>query len=142
MDQLELINNVTSDIGNFVLVIFGFSITLFTVLYSFILSKKEQLIEYSNKIKDGSADLTIIIRESRSKSIIAKLKNFNRHLIITIFINLIIYTLCITCKYLIISIELKKNLAIALGIFAILMVLYVFAMLIITVRDYLKITKT
>jgi hypothetical protein len=142
MDQLELINNVTSDIGNFVLVIFGFSITLFTVLYSFILSKKEQLIEYSNKIKNGSADLTIKIRESRSKSIIAKLKNFNRHLIFTIFVDLIIYILCIICKYLLISIEFKKNFAIALGISGILMVLYVFAMLIITVRDYLKITKT
>ena len=37
MDKLELYNNILGDIGNFVLVIFGFSVTLFTVLYSFII---------------------------------------------------------------------------------------------------------
>jgi len=142
MEKIELFNNILADIGNFVLVIFGFSVTLFTVLYSFILSKKEQLIEYSDKIKKGNEDFIVNRRESNAKKIIDRLKKINNHLIIIIFVDFIIYVFCMGTKYIINSLNLKEPITIALGFTALVMAIYVFGMLIITVSDYLKITKT
>ena len=99
MNKLELYNNILGDIGNFVLVIFGFSVTLFTVLYSFIIGKRELLKEYSDKIKQGDQDILIHQRHSNAKKFIARFKKFNNHLIFTIFIDLIIYLTCIIMKY-------------------------------------------
>lgn len=50
MDNLGFLDSILSDIGNFALVIFGFTATLFTVLYSFILGRREQLKEVSDRI--------------------------------------------------------------------------------------------
>lgn len=141
MDKIELYNSVLSDIGNLVLVIFGFSVTLFTVLYSFIIAKREQLIEYSDKIKNGNKDLLILQRQSNAIKFIEKFRTFNRHLIITVFVDLFIYIACMIFKYLVSDLCIKEKATWILGIIASLIIGYVSIMLIITIKDYLKITK-
>lgn len=141
MDKIELYNSVLSDIGNLVLVIFGFSVTLFTVLYSFIIAKREQLIEYSDKIKNGNKDLLILQRQSNAIKFIEKFRTFNKHLIITVFVDLFIYIACMLFKYLVCDLSVKEKATWTLGIIASLIIGYVSIMLIITIRDYLKITK-
>jgi hypothetical protein len=44
-------NNILSDISNINLVILGISITIFTVVYSFLINKKQELIKLSNNTK-------------------------------------------------------------------------------------------
>ena len=141
MDKIEFYNSVLSDIGNLVLVIFGFSVTLFTVLYSFIIAKREQLKEYSDKIKLGSKDLLIHQREANAVKFIEKFRAFNKHLIITVFIDLLIYVSCMVMKYFIYNLEIKKLSTQIMGGTALVIVIYVTIMLVITIKDYLKITK-
>jgi hypothetical protein len=141
MDKIELYNSVLSDIGNLVLVIFGFSVTLFTVLYSFIIAKREQLKEYSDKIKSGNKDILILQRQSNSIKFITKFRSFNKHLIITVFVDLFIYVCCILIKYLVCNLDIKEKATWFMGIIASLIIGYVTIMLIITIKDYLKITK-
>lgn len=141
MEKIELYNSLLGDIGNFVLVVFGFSVTLFTVLYSFILSKREQLKEFSDKIKNGSQDPLIHQRHSNAKKFIERFKRFNNHLIVTIFVDLIVYTSCMFIKYFISNIEVKETSTLLMGIFAIFIIIYVAVMLTLTVKDYLRITK-
>jgi hypothetical protein len=141
MEKIELYNSLLGDIGNFVLVVFGFSVTLFTVLYSFILGKREQLKEFSDKIKNGSQDPLIHQRHSNAKKFIERFKRFNNHLILTIFVDLIVYISCMFIKYFINDIGVKKTSTMAIGISAIFIIIYVAIMLTLTVKDYLRITK-
>ncbi len=141
MDKLELYNSILGDIGNFVLVVFGFSVTLFTVLYSFIIGKREQLKEYSDKIKNGNQDPQVNQRHSNAQKFIDRFKKFNAYLVLTIFIDLVVYITCIAIKYFIDNIVVKEWSTIIIGGFAILIVVYVSIMLTITVKDYLRITK-
>lgn len=141
MDKIDIINNILSDIGNFVLVIFGFTVTLFTVLYSFILGKREQLKEYSERIKKGEIDPLLHQRESFAKNIIVRLKGLNNHLICIISVSFLMYLFSIVIKYLVEESYLKKDLLIALGIISLLLVLYVAIMLFLTIKDYVKNTK-
>lgn len=141
MEKLELYNSLLGDIGNFVLVVFGFSVTLFTVLYSFILSKREQLKEYSDKIKYGSKDPLIFQRHSNAKKFIVRFKKFNNHLIATIFIDLSVYLACMIIKYLINNLQIKEISTIGIGILTSIIIVHVTIMLTLTVKDYLKVTK-
>ena len=47
--------NILNDITNFFLVILGIAITLFTVIYSFIVNKKEELIKINEDINIGKS---------------------------------------------------------------------------------------
>lgn len=141
MEKIELYNSLLGDIGNFVLVVFGFSVTLFTVLYSFILGKREQLKEFSDKIKNGSQDPLIHQRHSNAKKFIERFKRFNNHLIVTIFVDLIVYISCMFIKYFINDIGVKETSTMTIGISAIFIIIYVAIMLTLTVKDYLRITK-
>ena len=141
MDKIELYNNILGDIGNFVLVVFGFSVTLFTVLYSFIISKREQLKEYSDKIKYGDKDPLTHQRHSNAKKFIERFKRFNIHLIVTIFLDLVTYIACMLIKYLTSELKSKEIATFIIGILTFLVIIYVAIMLIITIKDYLKITK-
>lgn len=141
MEKLELYNSLLGDIGNFVLVVFGFSVTLFTVLYSFVLSKREQLKEYSDKIKQGNNDPLIYQRHSNAIRFIARFKKFNNHLIATIFIDLFVYLACMTIKYFVESVKIKETSTIVIAILTGLIIVYVAIMLTLTVRDYQRVTK-
>lgn len=141
MTNMDLINNILSDLGNFVLVVFGFSVTLFTVLYSFVIGKRELLIEYSEKMKRGSTDPIIAQRRSNAQKVIAKFKTFNLYLIVAIFADLIIYLFCILTKYFVKCICIKEYITIGLGGFSLIIFLYISVMLIVTIKDYFEITK-
>ena len=141
MDKIELFNSILSDIGNLVLVLFGFSATLFTVIYSFILSKREQLKEYSDKIKDGNKDILVLQRHSNAIKFINNFRSFNKHLIFTVIADLIIYICCMISKYFIECLDLKETITFIISCTTTFIVIYVIIMLIITIKDYLKVTK-
>lgn len=143
MDKIDIINSALSDVGNFVLVVFGFTITLFTVLYSFILNKRELLNEISDSIKRGTGtpDPLLHQRSTNAKRIITRLKRLNCHLIAIIITTFVVYVLCMSAKYLIDEFNYKTILIIIVGVIAIIVVIYVFIMLILTIKDYIKNTR-
>ncbi len=141
MDKIQFLNSILSDIGNFALVIFGFSVTLFTVLYSFVLTKKEQLIEYSDKIKKNEQDPLLFKRYSNIIKQIASLKRLNFHLIIEISTNFVLYFICLLVKYMTIKDCLKSDFTFIIALITFLIAIYVIVLLVITFRDYNRSTK-
>ena len=141
MDNLGFLDSILSDIGNFALVIFGFTATLFTVLYSFILGRREQLKEVSDRIKQGEQNPIIYQRQSNAMVYIKSMKNFNVHLIIALISNLVIYVTCMGTKYFLSIVEIKKIIVIGLAIAIALILVYVVFMLIVTIRNYISSTK-
>ena len=141
MEKIDIINSALSDVGNFVLVVFGFTITLFTVLYSFILNKRELLNEISDRLKSGEQDPLLYQRSSSSKRIIDRLKRLNSHLIVIIAITFITYFLCMLSKYFIDDLCFKIVLIKIVGIITFFIISYVSIMLFLTIKDYIKNTK-
>jgi len=139
---MEILLDILGDIGNFSLVIFGFSATLFTVLYSFILNKREILKELSNKIKGGKIDPLLSQRKSNAILYIYKMKKMNFHLIVSLFLSLTVYVASIIVKYFIHKQETKEAFVMVLSICSLLIIVYIISMLIKTIESYVKSTKT
>ena len=93
------LKDILSDITNFSLVIFGFSATLFTVIYSFILNKREYLKELSDLIKNGNSDPLVSQRKTNTIQYITSMKKLNFQLIISLCLSLFIFLICIFSKY-------------------------------------------
>lgn len=139
MVDTTIIENALSDIGNLSLVIFGFSVTLFTVIYSFIYMKKEQAVEYGEIIKKGNPSPFVLTRHRNAINVIYDYKKCNKHLIFIIFMNITMYLSSIFLTYYII--QEKELCTIILGGISIIMILYIITILIITIKDYRYITK-
>lgn len=136
------INEILSDICNFQLVVFGIAISLFTLLYSFMMNRREQLKILSDKIKSGNTSPEIIQRIEFSKSYISRLKRTNIHLIIISILSLFVYLFswfamriidCITVKTALFYIS--SSLTVAIIIYIILILWHVFF------KEYSKSTK-
>lgn len=94
MSSVKLIDEILRDLWNFHLILMGISLSIFTLFYSFILSKKDQLLELSFQIKIGNNDPLFSQRERNLIRYIKKLKKFNDQFIfLTIFTFLIAITI-------------------------------------------------
>lgn len=91
----EICNNIPDvifqQIGSFALSIFGIGITLFTVIYSFIINKKDFMNEIEPKILNGN-----ICPELKSRYIIAekyvdRQKVINKHILNISLLSIVIY---------------------------------------------------
>ncbi|WP_378018604.1 hypothetical protein [Adhaeribacter terreus] len=138
---IDLINNLLSDIANFHFVIFGIALSLFTVLFSFILNKREELRGYSERIKLGEESISLFQKNQAAKNFIKKLKRVNFHIIIIIFISLIMYVLVWIVKNFLINNFNKLYLFYILSALSILIFIYVFSIIIKVILDYNRLTK-
>lgn len=96
----SLLTGILSDISNFALVIFGFCATLYTVIYSFILNKKDLLKEISEAIKTGEKVVLQTQKEQNYINYIRKMRTFNKYIIVCLWTSLIIYVFSLVVKYL------------------------------------------
>lgn len=96
---MESLGNLLSDISNFALVIFGFCATLYTVVYSFVLNKKELLIEISEQIKLGEKVPLQTLKEISYRNYIIRMRKFNNYIIICLWSSLMLYVLTLIVKY-------------------------------------------
>lgn len=87
MIDIEKINALLNDIWNFQLLLFGLVVTLFTVIYSFIITKRDELRSIAYTIKSGDQTSILKQRETFAKNYIVRLKKINNHLIILILIT-------------------------------------------------------
>jgi hypothetical protein len=141
MTEMDILNNLLSDIGNFSLVIFGFTATLFTVIYSFIINKRENLKEISDKIKDGQIDPIMSQRKSNAVRYITSMKTINFQLIISLFSSLTLYIISLLFKYISIDNCIKNYAVVILGILMLLVLIQIIYILITTIKKYINETK-
>lgn len=81
MFDMDLVNNILNDIWNFQLVIFGLAVTLFTVLFSFVIAKRDELRSISELIKNGDNTISIKQKETFAIKYINRLKSINDNLL-------------------------------------------------------------
>lgn len=96
---MDSLINILSDISNFALVIFGFCATLYTVIYSFILNKKESLNEITELIKLSEKVPLQTLKETSFKNYIIRMRRFNSYIIYCLWSSLIIYIASLIIKY-------------------------------------------
>ena len=116
-----------SDLWNFHLVLIGISLSIFTLLYSFILNKRDELRAISEQIKNGDKSPTLIQKERFAIKYISRLKKFNTNCLVififsTFFCCLSWVTLRMIRDY---QIILKQWFMIVIGVLTIILCLYV-----------------
>lgn len=119
--------------------LFGIGITVFTVLYSFILNKKNELSIYTElKRRQKKSSKTILDQKIIfAESYISSAKRINIHLLILIFYTFIISIISIILIYVndSLSKEVSEIVNVILSAFSILSLIYILIMLIkVTIR--------
>ncbi len=89
--SIDQINDILNDLWNFHLVLFGVALSIFTLLYSFILSKRDELKGISEQVKAGDKNPLLTQRESFAKKYILRLKSANNHAALTILITFVLF---------------------------------------------------
>ena len=89
--NIEQLNEILNDLWNFHLVLFGVALSIFTLLYSFILSKRDELKSISEQVKIGDKSPMLAQRESFAKKYIIRLKSANNHAALTILVTFILF---------------------------------------------------
>ena len=136
------INEILSDICNFQLVVFGIAVSLFTLLFSFIMSKREQLKVYSNEVKLGNSNPETFQKIEFCKSYISRLRRTNRHLMIISVSTLSIYLFSWVSLRLIDCLSSKLVLFKIAALLSILMIIYIVLILwYVLYKEYSKSTK-
>lgn len=73
----EIIRDCLSDLWEFHLVIVGISLSIFTLLYSFILNKRDELRNIAEQIKNSGTNPSLIQKEKFATTYIRRLKRLN-----------------------------------------------------------------
>ena len=116
-----------SDLWNFHLVLVGISLSIFTLLYSFILNKRDELKTISEQIKNGDKSPILVQKERFAIRYISRLKKFNTNcLFIFIFSTLFCCWSWVTLRIINdCQIMLKQWSMILIGVLTIILCLYV-----------------
>jgi len=125
--EITTINSILSDLWNFHLVLIGISLSIFTLLYSFILNKRDELKTISEQIKNGDKNPTLVQKERFAIKYISRLKKFNTNcLFIFIFSAFFCCWSWVTLRMLSdCQIIIKQWFMVAIGILTIILCLYV-----------------
>lgn len=75
--DISIINNCLSDLWNFHLVLIGISLSVFTLLYSFILNKRDELRNIAEQIKCNGINPSLEQKEKFAITYIRRLKKLN-----------------------------------------------------------------
>lgn len=136
----ETIISLISDISNFNLGIFGISITVFTVLYAFILSRKDSLRDLNDIIKLGNDSPFLVQRVSFFATHSKKWKKLNNHLRNIIATSIIFFFAGMLLKYLPLT-HITKTIAISIIILTLFLSIYIIIVLILVFKNYSKTTS-
>ena len=137
-----IIESILSDICNFQLVVFGFSISIFTLLFSLIMNKRDQLKIYSDYFKNGNSSPEIDQKSSFSISYISRLKKINKYLIIQIFFSFFLYLLSWFNLRIVNVYCLKLTLFYIIVLLSFIIILFIIHFLIFTLlKEYYSSTK-
>jgi len=125
--ELSTINNCLSDLWNFHLVLIGISLSIFTLLYSFILNKRYELKTIAEQIKSGDKSPSLVQKENFAIQYILRLKKFNANCICIFLTSTILCGLSWVALRIFSDCQVSVKLwfMIIIGILTILLCLYV-----------------
>lgn len=92
MLNCEEITNIINQISNIQLAILGITITVFTVLYAFIMTKKDELKILSNQIKIGDKSPLVLQKANFVARNISKLKSINDKVVYVILFSFVFFS--------------------------------------------------
>ena len=139
---MEFYNNILTDSGNFALVIFGFTATLFTVVFSFIIMERDKLIELSELIKSGQKNPILFEKESKINRRIRGYKKLNKLLLIALITNFVIYCSSVIIKYFVYNEVYKEYASYGIGAIMIVVSVLIICLIVYVIYKYLGATKT
>ena len=141
--EITTTNDILSDLWNFHLVLIGISLSIFTLFYSFILNKRDELKTISEQIKNGEISPTLAQKERFAIKYISRLRKINTNcLYIFIFSSFLCCWSWVTLR--IISdcqTMLKQWFMIVIGILTIFLCFYVVFQFIKIYKHYNSETK-
>ena len=85
------IADLYTNMYNINLGLFGISVTVFTVIYSFIISRRNDVVLFQNQQKQGDNSPSLKQKISFSKSNIGKLKKINKSAIGMMLLSLLLF---------------------------------------------------
>lgn len=129
--------NLISDISALGLTIFGIGVTIFTVIYSFIINKKEYLNSLAPRILNGDACPELISRYKITQRYIEKQKFINVYMIILSILSLLTYISSMIYKY----VSNPYWLGILCICLASILIIYLLFIVIYFILNYFKTTK-
>lgn len=91
MMKISQINELYNDLWNFHLVLFGIALSIFTLLYSFILSKRDEIRNIAEQVKSGDKNPLLSQKENFAKKYINRLKSINDKIVIIVILSLIFF---------------------------------------------------
>ena len=121
------VNQVLNDIWSLHLVFFGAGLAIFTLLYSFILSKRDDLKLLADQFKTGNENPTLVQRESFSIKYIQRLKKINDKVLILIVMTFSSFLAAWVGHRLVEDCELKRYMFYILSTLTVLMLILFFA---------------
>lgn len=92
--QPEFVKNCLTDLCSIHLTIIGLCLTVFTLLYSFVFSKKSEISVYSEELKSKLVDPLIAQKYGQVKSYIQRLSNIICKCKYTLIMSTLIWCLC------------------------------------------------
>lgn len=92
--NISQINNILSDMWSYDLVIIGILLSLFVLLYSFIIAKRDELRVIATEIKNKGVDPTLKVREQHAIAYIKNLQKLNNRCIILLVASSIHFVVC------------------------------------------------
>ena len=91
MMETNQINELYNDLWNFHLVLFGIALSIFTLLYSFILSKRDEIRNIAEQVKSGDKNPLLTQKENFAKKYINRLKSINDKIVVIVILSLIFF---------------------------------------------------
>lgn len=92
MPKIEEMTNIINQISNIQLALLGITITVFTVLFAFITTKKDELKNLSNQIKSGDKSPLILQKANFVLRNINKFKRINDKIVYVILFSFIFFS--------------------------------------------------
>lgn len=130
-----------TDIGNiesFSITIFGIGVTLFTVLYSFISMKYEEIFNLRNKIINSTASVEEQAQYKIAIRYVCRQRRINRYLIFICVFSFVLYLLCKVNTFFLCDDLFFQGL---LALFYIILVLAVCVMMVWILIEYLRLIR-
>jgi hypothetical protein len=123
--EIQTINNFLLDLWNFHLVLIGVSLSIFTLLYSFILNKRYELKSISEQIKSGDNSPVLVQKERFAIKYILHLKKINANCICIFIISTLLCSGSWLTLRVVYNFSIKQLSIIIIGILTIFLCIYV-----------------
>ncbi|BDD03738.1 hypothetical protein HNQ88_004034 [Aureibacter tunicatorum] len=139
---IENSSTIISDVWGFNITFLGISLTIFTVIYSFIVNKLDELNLNAEEIKKGNNSPIVEIKQNLLENNILSLRRMNRHFIVIILITFVLSIVSFLSKYLyLFSDYYEQRVVVFLLISTFFSSLYIFYMLMKLIFRYSKLMK-